>query len=91
MQEPNGKLLSVAYASSVISKAKANSNVTELGCLAVVWAVKIIRPYLYGRKFTIVTDHSAQRWLMTSKDLAGRLHQWALALHEYNFEVHYRL
>lgn len=53
-------------------------------------SVKFFRPYLYGRKITIVTDHSALRWLMASKDLEGRLHRWALVLQDYDIEVQYR-
>lgn len=80
----------VAYASKVNSPTVANYSITDLECAAVVWAVQLFRPYLYGRKFTLVTDHAALKWLITSKDLTGRLHRWALQLQEFNFEVVYR-
>lgn len=65
----------VAYASKVNSPRVAKYGISELECLAVVWAVRCFRPHLYGRKFTIVTDHSALKWLMTTKEPAGRLHR----------------
>uniref|UniRef100_H3G585 Reverse transcriptase RNase H-like domain-containing protein n=1 Tax=Phytophthora ramorum TaxID=164328 RepID=H3G585_PHYRM len=80
----------VAYASKVNSDTVARYGITDLECAAVVWAVKLFRPYLYGRKFELVTDHTALKWLMTSKDLTGRLHRWALQLQEYDFGVVYR-
>ncbi|OWZ16768.1 hypothetical protein PHMEG_0009390 [Phytophthora megakarya] len=80
----------IAYASKVNSHAEANYSITELECAAVVWSVKHFRPYLYGRTFTIVTDHSALRWLMTRPNLAGRLHRWSLTLQEYEFDILYR-
>ncbi|POM68334.1 Enzymatic Polyprotein [Phytophthora palmivora] len=80
----------VAFASKVNSNAESNYSITELECLAVVWSVKLFRPYLYGRSFTIVTDHSALKWLMTRPNLAGRLHRWSLTLQEYDFEIQYR-
>lgn len=80
----------VAYASKVNNHAEANYSITELECLAVVWAVKLFRPYLYGRTFGIVTDHAALKWLMTRPNLAGRLHRWSLTLQEYDFSIEYR-
>ncbi|KAE9114009.1 hypothetical protein PF010_g9861 [Phytophthora fragariae] len=77
----------VAYASKVNSVAESKYGITELECLAVVWAIKLFRPYLYGRHFTIITDHSALRWLMTSPNLTGKLHRWALTLQEFEFEI----
>ncbi|KAE9289896.1 hypothetical protein PR003_g25429 [Phytophthora rubi] len=50
----------------------------------------MFRPYLYGRAFTIITDHAALKWLMTRPNLAGRLHRWSLVLQEYEFQVEYR-
>lgn len=90
LQDQGAGLQPVAYASSVNSDVVAKYSITELECLAVVWSVKLFRPYLYGRRFTIRTDHAALKWLMTARDLAGRLHRWALTLQEYDFEVEYR-
>lgn len=80
----------IAYASKVNSSVESNYSITELECLAVVWSVKLFRPYLYGRVFEIITDHSALKWLMTRPNLAGRLHRWSLTLQEYEFEIVYR-
>uniref|UniRef100_H3G6X4 Reverse transcriptase RNase H-like domain-containing protein n=1 Tax=Phytophthora ramorum TaxID=164328 RepID=H3G6X4_PHYRM len=80
----------IAYASKVNNPTVAKYSISELECLAVVWAVRLFRPHLYGRKFTIVTDHVALKWLMTTKEPAGRLHRWALTLQEFDFEVVYR-
>ncbi|KAE8956100.1 hypothetical protein PR001_g31857, partial [Phytophthora rubi] len=49
-----------------------------------------VASYLYGRQFTIITDHAALKWLMTSANLTGKLHRWALTLQEFDFEVEYR-
>lgn len=48
-----------AYASEVNSPAVTKYGISELECFAVVWAVRVFRPHLYGRHFTIVTDHIA--------------------------------
>ncbi|KAJ8569039.1 hypothetical protein ON010_g6222 [Phytophthora cinnamomi] len=80
----------VAYARKVTSTTEANYGITELECLAVVWSIKMFRPYLYGRHFTILTDHSALKWLMTSPKLTGKLHRWALTSQAFDFDVQYR-
>ncbi|OWZ09118.1 Gag-pol fusion protein [Phytophthora megakarya] len=90
MQDCGNGWKPVAYASKVNSPTEANYGITELECAAVVWAIKLFRPYLYGRLFTIVTDHAALRWLMMSPNRTGKLHRWALALQEFEFDVKYR-
>ena len=53
-------------------------------------AVTQFRPYLYGRKFKLVTDHKPLVWLHTSKDPTSRLTRWRLRLEEYEYEVIYK-
>lgn len=90
MQRVDGGVKPIAYLSRVNSTAEAKYPITQLECLAVVWAIRELRPYLYGHRFTLITDHQALKWLMTSRNLPGRLHRWALALQEYDFDVVYR-
>jgi len=51
--------------------------VREKGALAIIYACESFRPYVYGSKFTIETDHHSLQWLM--KAIApARLVRWAL-------------
>ena len=57
------------------------------------WALSLqsyFRPYLYGRKFVIITGHNPLRWLRNIKDPMGRLGRWALSLQSYDFEIRHR-
>ena len=60
---------------------------TRREMLALVWAVKCFRPYLWGRRFIIRTDHNSLRWLQNFKDPQG---QWLEILAEYDFTIQHR-
>jgi hypothetical protein len=67
-----------------------NYSATERECLAVREAVKMFRPYLYGNKFTISTDHKTLIWLDKHKDERSKLMKWSIELQEYDYEIIYK-
>ena len=78
------------FYSRTLRSAELNYSVTEKECLAVVWALDTLRPYLHGEYFTVNTDHSSLRWLMEVAEPSGRLMRWRLRLSEFNFVVKYK-
>lgn len=80
----------VGYASRHLNAAEANYSTTEQECLAVVYATRQFRPYLFGVPFTVVTDQSSLTWLMTVKNPNGRLIRWSLLLQEFNIALKHR-
>lgn len=85
----NSNLKPVAYASRPLNKAERNYPVIQKELTAIVWAVKYFRPYLFGRTFTIMTDHKPLIYLFGMKDPSSRLIKYRLVLEEYDFEILY--
>ncbi|CAB4421455.1 unnamed protein product [Rhizophagus irregularis] len=77
----------IAYASRTLNKHERNYSVTELECLAVIWAVKHFHHYLHGQRFTVVTDHAALRYLMNMSNPVGKLGRWLMTLNGYDLEI----
>lgn len=89
-QTVEGRERVIAFASRLLSDSERKFTVTEIECLALVWAVRKFRPYLEGYKFTAITDHQALRWLMSLEKPSGRLARWTLELQQFDFNIQYR-
>jgi RNase H-like domain found in reverse transcriptase/Reverse transcriptase (RNA-dependent DNA polymerase)/Integrase zinc binding domain/PHD-finger len=80
----------VACVSRSLNAHEKNYSSYEGELLAVVWSAKVLRPYLHGIRFSIVTDHQPLVWLATSQDLTGKHARWALSLMDFDFEIIHR-
>ena len=89
-QVQDGKERVIAYASRSLSKPERRYCVTRRELLAVVYFSKYFRHYLYGRKFTIRTDHGALRWLTNFQDPQGQVAWWLEVLGTYDYEIQHR-
>lgn len=85
-----GKDKPIAFASRTLNNAEQNYSTIEKELLAIVWATKYFRPYLFGRKFKIITDHKPLQWLMSLKEPNSRLVRWRLKLEEFDYEILYK-
>ena len=85
----------VSYFSRRLNAHERNYTVTEIELLAAVESIKNWRSYLWNKRFTLVTDHSALKWLHSMKDTieggpSSRLMRWNLKLMEYQFDIEHK-
>lgn len=80
----------IMYFSKKLNPAQRNYTVSRKECLAVVLSLEKFRPFVEGYEFVVITDHSSLQWLMTTKDLSGRLARWSLKLQRYTFTIQHR-
>ncbi len=80
----------IAYASRTLTKAEKRYCVTRKELLALVHFVKYFRHYLYGKAFTVRTDHSSLRWLMNFKNPEGQMARWLEVLSAYDMKIVHR-
>ena len=79
----------ISYASRTLSGREQNYTAMEKEVLAVVFATKHFSVYLLGRKFQLVTDNRALKWLHTIQP-KGRIARWIMDLQEFDFSVTHR-
>ena len=89
-KDDNGELAIIAYFSKRFTSSQQHYSATQKECLAVVLAVTHWRPYIWGRHFVCVTDHSALRYLYSMQDTSNMLTRWAIALQSYDFTVEHK-
>ena len=77
----------VAYTSRTLNAAEVRYDTYEKEALAIVYSVLQYRLYLYGRKFTLVTDHKPFFGFRSCKDGNARVLRWRLKLAEYEYDV----
>lgn len=92
---PDGTERPIAYASRSLNNAEKNYSQIDKEALGIIWGIKRFNVYLYGRNFTLVTDHqplvsifSPQKGISTTS--SSRLQRYAIFLSGYDYTIKYR-
>ncbi|XP_064463889.1 uncharacterized protein K02A2.6-like [Ornithodoros turicata] len=92
-QRDEKSLHTVAFASRTLSTAERNYSTGEREALACIWACERWHVYLWGRHFTLRTDHRALVTLLSTRGQGHRplrIVRWTARLLNYHYTVEHK-
>ena len=89
---PDGTQRPIAFASKTLSKAQQNYAQLDREALAIIFGLDKFRIYLYGRRFTILSDHKPLEHILSPRAptptlAAQRLQRWAIMLSAFEYDL----
>ena len=92
---PDGLERPVAFASRALSRSEQNYSQLDREALGIIFGVKKFHTYLFGRRFTLITDHKPLTSIFsptkgTPSMAAARLQRWSIVLASYDYDIEYR-
>ena len=85
----------IAFASRSLTKAEKGYSQIDKEALSIYWGIQKFHTYLYGRRFTLITDHKPLVSIFhPEKSLpamtTARLQRYAIFLSSHNYSIEYR-
>lgn len=88
-QNTDNTELPIAYISRSFVKGEKNKPIIEKELLAIHFAIMTFEPYIWGKHFTIRTDHKPLVHLYNLKNPTSKLSQIRMDLEKFNFTIVY--
>ncbi|XP_063831899.1 uncharacterized protein K02A2.6-like isoform X1 [Ostrinia nubilalis] len=84
----------VVYVSRALTEAEKHYSQIDREALAIVFCLQKLHQYLYGRRFTLRTDHKPLVSIFGPKHgipalAASRMQRWAVILSAYSYDIEY--
>ena len=83
LQEVDGKLMPISYASRTLNSAEQNYSVTKREALAVVWALRHYKYLILGYRIIVVTDHKPLLAIFRKEPPDALMSRWLVLVQEY--------
>lgn len=79
----------IAFASRTLNKCETNYSTIEKEALAIMWGIDKFKPYLYGNKFTLFTDHKPLQFIKNCNK-NQKILNWRIELENYDYTIVYK-
>lgn len=89
LQKRGDLLLPVSYFSRKVKDFEQKYSATELETFALHESLKHYFNYLFGREFTVISDHRPLKHLMKLTNPANRITRWLLYIQQFTFTFQY--
>ena len=91
----NGTEQPIGFVSRTLTKAERNYSQIEKEALSCIFGIKRFHTYLYGHRFTLITDHKPLLSLFKEnkaipQQASGWIQRWALTLAGYEYIISFR-
>ena len=85
----------IGFVSRTLTRAEQNYSQIEKEALSCIFGIKRFHTYLYGHRFTLITDHKPLLSLLKEQkaiphQASGRIQRWALVLAAYEYTISFR-
>jgi len=86
-QEQEGMTHPISFISRKLTSTEINYSTREKEFLAILWGCERLKTYLWGRRFTVYTDHKNLTWIRNGTDDNSRLSRWVRKLSVFSFDL----
>lgn len=83
----NGSERPICFVSRKLNKAEFNWSIVDKELLALTYSLYKFRKYILDKRFEVLTDNRAVKYLFEKREPNTRLQRWCLALQEYDFSI----
>jgi len=80
----------ISFVARSLQERERRYSATQKELLGIVFALTKLRQYLWGKHFTLYTDHRALTYMHSQKDMNSMLTNWQETILDFNFKVVYR-
>ena len=89
-KQDNGTTRPIAFTSRTLQGAECQYASSEMEALAVIWATKHFRHYIYSYPCVVYMDNQALKSLLRTPHPSSKLARWGLALQDLDLAIEYR-